>query len=125
MLLSVLLGMSTGALGAAIWWIHHLTRQIARLETERSVLFDRLLIKAGQAPIVHQREEVVKIPDMEAMPVPDLFQMAYADDEILEEAERLFPPCKGLSLDQVKQQHPNIYDQAASIYRHRHANLRV
>lgn len=116
MLTSVLLGMSFGALAAAVAWLLILTRQIARLETERSVLVDRLLIKAGQAPITFQHEQVVKVPDFNATPPPNPFQELYEADCILEEAERIRPSCRGKSLDQIKETDPSLYQEAVRAY---------
>lgn len=125
MTISLISGMSIGALVAAVWWILALTKQIARLEVERSVLVDRLLIKSGQPPMVHQREEVVKLPDLETVSYPTPFEQAYEDDQILEEAERLNPECKGLRLDEVKQRYPFVYEKALSVFRNNNKFLRV
>lgn len=125
MIISLISGMSIGALLAAIWWILALTRQIARLEVERSVLVDRLLIKSGQPPMVHQHEEVVKLPDLETISFPTPYEQAYEDDQIVEEAERLKPECKGLRLDDIKQRYPMIHEKALAIFRNNKKSLRV
>lgn len=124
-MVNVLLGACLGALAAAIAWIFVLTRQIARFETERSVLFDRLLIKHGQAPMKFQHEEVVKVPDLEAVPLTNLFDDAYEQDYILEEAERIRPSYKGLSLDEIERRDPGVYAEAVRAHRNNTKFLRV
>lgn len=124
-MINVLFGTFLGALVAAVVWIFVLTRQIARLETERSVLFDRLLIKQGQAPMTFQHEEVVKVPDMEAMPMPNLFDELYEQDYILEEAERIRPAYKGKSLEEIKALDPGVYADAVRAHRNNTQYLRT
>lgn len=121
----VLLGACLGALVAAVCWIFVLTRQIARFETERSVLFDRLLIKNGQAPMTFLHEEVVKVPDIEAVPAPNLFDELYEQDYILEEAERIRPSYKGMTLDEIKGRDPGVYAEAVRAHRNNVQHLRV
>ena len=82
-------GILLGALIGAAVWVFELRKRIAQLEHERSVLVDRLLIKNGQPPITFDREQVVKIPDMDAIPLTNVFDQALEDDQILEEAERI------------------------------------
>lgn len=88
-------------------------------------MFDRLLIKHGQAPMTFLHEEVVKIPDTEAVPAPNLFDELYEQDYILEEAERIRPSYKGMTLDEIKSRDPGVYAEAVRAHRNNVQHLRV
>lgn len=123
--MQILFGALLGAFICAVAWIYTLTRRIVQLEVERSVLFDRLLIKAGQPPITYEREQVLKIPDMDAVPLPNIFDQALMEDQILEEAERIRPSYKGLSLADIQQRDPGVYNEAVRAYQTQTQPLRT
>ena len=89
------------------------------------MLFRSLLIKNGQPPITFDREQVVKIPDMDAIPLTNVFDQALEDDQILEEAERIRPAYQGLSLRDIQQRDPGVYHEAVRAHRARTQPMRA
>lgn len=89
-------------------------------------LVDRLLKQAKVQPLQPnvQVENVVKLPDPE-MPSPNWIDEAFKQDEILEMIESRYPELVGVSVQEVQQRLPLVWNQFADKYEREHMPLRV
>jgi hypothetical protein len=103
----------------------HLRRQdeiIRETRLREQQLIDRLLVKAGHTPLI-EREQVVKIPDPEIRQ-PDFVELAFREDEIMEEVEMMNASMQGRGADYVKQLYPSLWEEAEKRFNIAHKLVR-
>ena len=88
------------------------------------VLVDRLLKQAGVAPVVIERERVVKLPDPEIQPMTAQDEAFFIDD-IKEELEQVYPEVARMSHMQAKERFAHDWRHIEQRLREQKTPLRV
>lgn len=115
--MAILLGFFIGLALCATVGISLLLRFIQDLRQERTALTDRLLIRQGHsalsAPLPEPARIIQSTPDQD---FNSFLTDAYKADEIKEEAERIQPNLRSLTLEDIQENYPGIYNQAYQAY---------
>jgi hypothetical protein len=112
------------------WQIRALLAQIRKLEQQieearlrEQKLIDKLLTKAGFAPLL-EREQALVLPDPE-IKQPNFIEQAFLEDGIMEEVEQMNPEMADRGADYVKQVYPSIWEEAQKRYHALHNAMRT
>ncbi len=88
------------------------------------VLIDRLLKQAGVAPVVIEREKVVKLPDPEIQP-ETWIDAAFFQDDVKEELEQVYPEVARMSHTQAKERYAHDWRHIEQRLREQRTPLRA
>jgi hypothetical protein len=89
-----------------------------------AMLVDRLLKQGGIAPVVIEREKVVKLPDPEIQPMTWQDEAFFTDD-IKEELEQVYPEAARMSHGQAKERYVHDWQTIEKRLREQRTPLRA
>lgn len=111
------------------WFLVSQARRFSAIEDEwrqrERVLIDRLLQRNGVVPLAVERENVLRLADLEQQTAETIEQVALREDMILEELEQVAPGARGLTPADARELFPEHWQRLRVRFDEERTPLRV